>query len=78
MQVTDWTICGAEGETIFGNTHLPPPGIAPVGHLIIAHGFRGYKDYGILPVIAHHASRAGLLAHRFNFSHSGIDLLPNS
>jgi uncharacterized protein len=72
MQVTDWTICGAEGETIFGNTHLPPPGIAPVGHLIIAHGFRGYKDYGILPVIDHHASRAGLLAHRFNFSHSGM------
>lgn len=68
-----WSIPGAGGEAILGDTHLPPDGQAPIGHLVIAHGFRGYKDYGILPVLAAEAARnEGLIAHRFNFSHSGM------
>ncbi len=53
-----------------GNTHVPN-GIAR-GTIVIAHGFKGYKDYGFLPSLAHACAEAGLVAHRFNFSHSGM------
>jgi len=68
--VSDWTITGAEGERILGNCHVPQD--TPLGAILIAHGFKGYKDYGMLPLIAEEGARAGLIAHRFNFSHSGM------
>lgn len=68
--IVDWTIPGAEGEPILGNTHWPIG--SPRGIAIIAHGFKGYKDYGMFPAIAHHFAQAGFIAHRFNFSHSGM------
>jgi acetyl esterase/lipase len=40
--------------------------------LLIAHGFKGYKDYGFVPRLADDAAACGLIAHRFNFSHSGM------
>ena len=67
---TDWTIDGAQGEPIIGNTHLPAG--APAGVILIAHGFKGYKDYGMFPRIAVTMAARGLVAHRFNFSHSGM------
>lgn len=67
---TDWTIEGAEGESIFGNTHRPDG--TPAGVVIIGHGFKGYKDYGMFPRIAEAMAERGLIAHRFNFSHSGM------
>ncbi len=70
--IQDWTIPGAEGEPIYGTTHLPPAGVAPRGVLLICHGFKGYKDYGFFPKLAEVASGRGLIAHRFNFSHSGV------
>lgn len=76
-QVTDWTIPGADDQPILGNTHMPAPGNdggpdAAVGVLLICHGFKGYKDYGFFPHLAQAAASAGLIAHRFNFSHSGM------
>ena len=68
--VKDWTIGGAEGEPILGNTHLPSA--TPRGVVLIAHGFKGYKDYGMFPRIAETMAEQGYLAHRFNFSHSGM------
>ena len=68
--VTEWTIEGAEGEAIIGNGH-EPEGEA-CGVVLIAHGFKGYKDYGMFPRLAEACAAAGLLAHRFNFSHSGM------
>lgn len=65
-----WTIPGAEEEDILGNAHVP--GGEPVGVAIIAHGFKGYKDYGMFPRIAETMCEAGFIAHRFNFSHSGM------
>ncbi len=65
-----WSIEGAEGEPILGDTHLPEA--APRGVVVIAHGFKGYKDYGMFPRIAETMAGAGLVAHRFNFSHSGM------
>ena len=66
----DWTIDGADGEPILGNTHQPTSD--PAGVILIAHGFKGYKDYGMFPRIAETMAARGLIAHRFNFSHSGM------
>jgi len=70
MHVHDWTILGADNQPIIGNTHVPDG--EPRGMVIIAHGFKGYKDYGMFPRIAQRLSDAGFIAHRFNFSHSGM------
>ena len=65
-----WSIEGAEGEPILGDTHVPEG--APRGVVVLAHGFKGYKDYGMFPRIAETMAAAGMIAHRFNFSHSGM------
>jgi len=65
-----WQIPGSDGRPIYGNTHRPDH--PPVGALICCHGFKGYKDYGFFPVLCERAARRGLIAHRFNFSHSGM------
>ncbi len=70
VQRQSWTIDGAGGEAIFGDTHLPDGN--PSGAVLIAHGFKGYKDYGMFPHVADRLARAGFIAHRFNFSHSGM------
>ncbi len=65
-----WTLTGAQGETILGETDHPDG--PPRGVVIICHGFKGYKDYGMFPWLGHAFARAGWIAHRFNFSHSGM------
>ena len=40
--------------------------------MIVAHGFKGYKDYGMFPRIAAELAGRGFISHRFNFSHSGM------
>ena len=73
MSVTAWQLPGADGQPLYGNTHLPANGAWQArGVLLICHGFKGYKDYGYLPALAHAAGERGLIAHRFNFSHSGV------
>jgi len=68
--LTSWQHPGAAGQVIYGNTHLPDGD--PVGVVLICHGFKGYKDYGFLPQLAQACAARGLIAHRFNFSHSGM------
>jgi len=71
--VSDWSIPGSDHQPILGNTHLPDGGHdAVIGVMLICHGFKGYKDYGFFPHLAEAASAVGLIAHRFNFSHSGM------
>lgn len=67
---TNWQIPGSDGRPIYGNTHTPTD--TPCGVLVCCHGFKGYKDYGFFPTLCDQASAAGLIAHRFNFSHSGM------
>ncbi len=70
MSASDWSIPGSADEPIIGNTHVPADPAR--GVLIISHGFKGYKDYGFMPCLARRAANAGFIAHRFNFSHSGM------
>jgi len=70
---TPWQIPGSDGRPILGDTHLPDGGIdAAQGAVLLLHGFKGYKDYGFFPLLAARFAEAGLVAHRFNFSHSGM------
>lgn len=65
-----WTLTGAEGLPLRGLTDRPAG--SPRGVVLIAHGFKGYKEYGFLPHLARVCADAGLVAHRFDFSHSGM------
>ncbi len=75
-QTTDWEIRGAESQTIFGTAYEPDD--APIGCAIVAHGFKGYKDFRMIPAFAAALCRAGLVAHAFNFSHSGMTANPDA
>ena len=66
---TPWSLPGERGATILGDAHVP--GDAR-GTVIVAHGFKGYKDYGFIPVLASACAERGFVTHRFNFSHSGM------
>lgn len=65
-----FTVEGAAGQAILGDTHHPAGAVRGVA--LVAHGFKGYKDYGFIPVLATRLAALGLVAHRFNFSHSGM------
>jgi alpha-beta hydrolase superfamily lysophospholipase len=70
MNCTDWNIVGSRGEYIHGTTHKPEG--EAVGVVLLGHGFKGYKDYGMLPWLAEQFAQIGWISHRFNFSHSGM------
>ena len=70
MKITDWKIEGSGGEVIYGTTHDAQSELK--GVILMAHGFKGYKDYGMFPWLATRLSAEGFIVHRFNFSHSGM------
>lgn len=43
--------------------------------VVIVHGFKGFKDWGMFPPFAERLARAGLSAVSFNMSGSGVDAL---
>lgn len=67
-----WSIPGAEGLPIHGNTHEPD---APArATAICIHGYTGHKDRGVTPAVAAFlAGEAGVLAHRITLSHAGVE-----
>ena len=73
---SDWEIRGADSQTIFGTAYMPDD--PPIGCAIVAHGFKGYKDFRMIPAFARELCRAGLVAHAFNFSHSGVTGNPDT
>ena len=64
------------GDPLRGNVHLPE-GDAPSPVLVICHGFKGFKDWGMFPFAADVLASRGISVLRFNFSLNGIgeDLL---
>jgi pimeloyl-ACP methyl ester carboxylesterase len=63
-------------QIIFGTRHMPRD--SPIGCAIVAHGLKGYKDFRVIRPIATGLGEAGLVAHAFNFSHSGMTANPNT
>lgn len=69
---TPWELPGSGGEVIIGDAHLPAGRGLPRATVLVVHGFKGSKDYGMMPALAATLAGAGCLAHRFNLSHSGM------
>ena len=70
MKCNNWKLEGSCGEFIHGTTHEPSGN--PKGTVLVGHGFKGYKDYGMFPWLAQKFAEIGFTSHRFNFSHSGM------
>ena len=69
--LTRHVIPGALGE-IFTDVRaagrsMPRPAV------VIVHGFKGFKDWGMFPPLAERLARAGFTAVSFNLSGSGVD-----
>lgn len=72
IRTAEWSLPGADGETIYCSTDFRE-GESPRLAVILAHGFKGYKDYGFIPVLSRAlAASLPVAVHRFNFSHSGM------
>lgn len=67
---TPFTLQNKHGLDLLGDTHTPVG--SPKACVILMHGFKGYKDYGFIPILAHDLCDAGMIVHRFNFSTSGM------
>lgn len=76
---------GSDGGPLRGDLYhptvrsqpVPPgphadPGSLPGCATILCHGFRGYKDWGFLPLLARRLADNGIPTISFNFSGSGI------
>ena len=46
---------------------------SPRPAVVIVHGFKGFKDWGMFPPLAERLARAGFTAVSFNLSGSGVD-----
>ena len=47
--------------------------LTPRPAVLILHGFKGFKDWGMFPTLAERMARAGFTAVSFNTSGSGVD-----
>ena len=69
--LTKHTIPGVLGPILLdvrsGGRGTPRPAV------IVLHGFKGFKDWGMFPVLAERIARAGMTAVSFNLSGSGVD-----
>ena len=46
---------------------------SPRPAIVVAHGFKGFKDWGMFPPLADRLARAGFATVTFNLSGSGVD-----
>lgn len=65
-----WTLINEHGLDILGTTDLPI--MKPKACVVLIHGFKGYKDYGFIPVLGKALADSGIITHRFNLSCSGM------
>jgi dienelactone hydrolase len=62
-------LVGADGGPLRGDARTAGPGRPAV---VICHGFKGFKDWGMFPPLADRLARAGFSTIAFNFSGSGV------
>jgi len=69
--LTKHSIVGALGPIWIDVRSASRPHPRPA--VVILHGFKGFKDWGMFPPVAERLARAGFTAVSFNFSGSGVD-----
>jgi dienelactone hydrolase len=69
--LTKHILPGALGEILVdlrtGDRKNPRPAV------VVMHGFKGFKDWGMFPLVADRLARAGMSVISFNVSGSGVD-----
>ncbi|HEX3235189.1 MAG TPA: alpha/beta fold hydrolase [Gemmatimonadales bacterium] len=69
--LTKHRLDGALGDILVdvrgGGRESPRPAV------VVVHGFKGFKDWGMFPPLAERLARAGFTAVTFNLSGSGVD-----
>ncbi|HEX6177909.1 MAG TPA: alpha/beta fold hydrolase [Thermoanaerobaculia bacterium] len=73
--MSEFHIESAEGLPIRGNLDLPAD---PRALVVIAHGFKGFKDWSFFPWLAEYLCSQRLAVCRFNMSRSGIGENPET
>lgn len=63
---------GADGGPLRLDYYAAAPGDSARRGVILCHGFRGYKSYGLLTFLATRLAEEGLPTVAFNFSSSGV------
>ena len=64
-------LAGADGGPLRGDVRVASRGSGRPA-VVICHGFKGFKDWGMFPPLAERLARAGITAISFNFSGSGV------
>ena len=62
---------GPHGDMIRGDLRIPE-GPPPRTAVVVAHGFKGFKDWGFFPHLCEQLAAAGHAVVSFNFSWNGI------
>lgn len=76
-EIKPFEIPGARGEPVRGYVHPAEGGDGPAPTVLLAHGFKGFADYGFLPQMADRLAEAGISVVRLSFSHCGIENDPD-
>jgi len=59
---------GSDGRIALYDIFLPDN---PIGFVVFAHGYKGFKDWGAWHIVAKHFVKNNLAFIKFNFSHNG-------
>jgi len=68
---TQRSLGGTLGEILVDVVTVPDGRPGPA--VLVTHGFKGFKDWGMFPPLAERLARAGFTAVTFNLSGSGVD-----
>jgi len=69
MTAMEFEVAGSDGRPVRAVGH----GDASAPAVLVAHGFKGFKDWGMFPWLCERIAAAGLHAVRFDFSHNGVE-----
>ncbi|MCP4546429.1 MAG: alpha/beta fold hydrolase [bacterium] len=70
MQEVAFEVLAPDGFPLRGKMNLPDGASAPV--VLMVHGFKGFMDWGFMPLLSERLVEAGIATCRFNMSSSGI------
>ncbi len=71
MKKASFELRGADGGPLRGDVRAAAAG-ADRPAVIVCHGFKGFKDWGMFPELSDRLARAGFTVISFNFSGSGV------
>jgi len=71
MKVEEYVLRGSEGRLISFDVAYPESKES-ITWILFVHGFKGFKDWGVFPLLANKFATLGYGFLKLNFSHNGI------